>query len=115
MSSTSYSFTWNQSTLNKLKANAMQRLLKLGYQINNAAKANAPWDTGALANSIRVDTSEQNIIYVLAGGRAPSGATVPYAKRREYENKLHPSRKYYMRNAFRDETRNYKQEFKNLI
>lgn len=113
--SNSYTFTWNQSTLKKLKKNTMSRLVKLGTQINNKAKSNAPYLTGALVNSIRVDASEDNVVYVLAGGRTPNGAKVPYARRREYENQLHPSTRYYMRNAFQDGVRNFKQEFKNLI
>lgn len=113
--SSSYTFTWNQSTLDRLKTNAMERLLKLGYNINNQAKGNAPYLTGALVNSIRVDTSEQDTVYMLAGGTAPNGANIPYAKRREYENNLHPGTRYYMRNAFQDGVRNFKQEFKNLI
>lgn len=113
--SNSYTFTWNLNTLKELKTNAMQRLLKLGYQINNKAKGNAPYLTGALVGSIRVDASEDDTVYVLAGGKAPNGATVPYAKRREYENNLHPDTRHYMGNAFRDGVRNFKQEFKNLI
>lgn len=112
--SKSYTFTWNQNTLKKLQTNVMTRLLKLGYQINNKAKSNAPYLTGALVNSIRVDTSKDNTVYVLAGGKV-LGRSVPYAKRREYENLAHPSKRYYMRNAFDDGVRNYKQEFKNLI
>lgn len=112
--SNSYTFTWNQGTLNKLKSNTMKRLIDLGTKINNKAKSNAPYLTGALVNSIRVDTSEQNTVYVLAGGNAV-GRSVPYAKRREYENQLHPNTRYYMRNAFQDGVRNFKQEFKNLI
>lgn len=111
----SFTFSWNQSTLKKLNANAMQRLIKLGTQINNKAKSGAPYLTGALVNSIRVDTSEQDTVYVLAGGKAPNGAKVPYARRREYENNLHPNTRYYMKNAFQDSVRNFKQEFKNLI
>lgn len=113
--SNSFTFSWNQSTLKKLKTNTMQRLVKLGTQINNKAKSNAPYLSGALVNSIRVDTSEQDTVHVFAGGKAPNGAKVPYAKRREYENNLHPGTRYYMRNAFQDSVRNFKQEFKNLI
>lgn len=110
----SFSFTWNQSTLNKLRKNAMARLLKLGYKINNDAKSNAPYLTGALVNSIRVDASESDVVYILAGGNA-FGKSVPYARRREYENKAHPNTRYYMRNAFQDGVRNFKEEFRNLI
>lgn len=115
MSSTAYSFSWNQATISKLRKNAMKRLTKIGYQINNKAKSGAPYLTGALVNSIRIDASEQDVIYVLAGGKALNGAKVPYAKRREYENNLHPNTRYYMRNAFAEATRNYKEQFKDLI
>lgn len=105
-----YSFTWNEPVIASLKNNIMARMLSMGYKINNTAKANAPYLTGALVNSIRVDTSEEDVVYVIAGGKV-GGKSIPYAKRQEYENKRHP---YYMRNAFRDVTRNYKQFFKDL-
>lgn len=114
MASASYTFTWNQATLGKLRKNAMARLVKLGLQINNKAKGNAPYLTGALVNSIRVDTSADETVYVIAGGNA-FGKSVPYARRREYENRAHPNTKYYMRNAFQDGVRNFKEQFRNLI
>lgn len=114
MSNMTYTFTWNQSTLDKLRKNAMARLVKLGLQINNKAKSNAPYLTGALVNSIRVDDSASETVYVIAGGNA-FGKSVPYARRREYENRAHPNTRYYMRNAFQDGVRNFKAEFRNLI
>lgn len=114
MAKASYKFSWNQSTLNRLRINATHRLLKLAYQINNKAKSNAPVLTGALVNSIRVDEAGDNTVYVIAGGKA-FGKSVPYAELREYVNNAHPNTRYYMKRAFQDGVRNFKEDFRNLI
>lgn len=111
--SNSVTFTWNQQVLDKLKTSVVARMLSMGYKIQNTAKGKAPYLTGALVNSIRIDTSKDNTVYVIAGGKI-YGRSVPYAKRREYENHAHPSTRYYMRDSFRDTTRNYQTFFKDL-
>lgn len=93
------SFKWNQSVLNAVHTAFTQGMLKMGYDVANKARANAPILSGALRNSIRTTTDGSDRVYVVAGGHFNS-FNVPYAKRREYENKAHPSKKMYMHRAF---------------
>lgn len=113
--SSSYSFKWNTVKIQQIKHNTIMGLIKMGYDINNRAKAKAPVLTGTLVNSIRVDVTErdQGNVYVLAGGTA-GVYKAPYARRREFENNKHPNTKHYMRNAFNEATKNYSKYFKEI-
>lgn len=86
--------TWNNGKLNELQRKTNEGLLSMGFDIASRARFNAPVLTGALRNSIRT-TVEGETVYVLAGG-----GRVPYARRREYENRLHPETRHYMERAF---------------
>ena len=68
-------------------------LAKMGDSILNRAQLYAPYDTGALHDDGRVNQS--NLKVVVAFG----GFAVPYARRRHYENNLHPNTKYYLERA----------------
>lgn len=68
-------------------------LAKMGDSILNRAQLYAPIETGALRADGRVAKSENKIV-VAFGGFA-----VPYARRRHYENNLHPGTKYYLERA----------------
>lgn len=105
---------WNQAKLSSLRRNVVTGIIKLGNAIGNQARRNAPVDTGALVNSIRVSTDDNDEVYILAGG-AVAGNSIPYAKRREYENNLHPSTKHYMSRAFESETKDITKYFKGTI
>lgn len=96
--SISAKLTWNNGRLTDLQRSVNRGLLSMGFDIASRARSNAPVLTGALRNSIRVNT-EQNKVFVLAGGRV-NGFVVDYAKLREYENHLHPSTTHYMGRAF---------------
>lgn len=96
---TQTSFKWNQAVLNQVRSAFTQGMVKMGYAIANQARANAPVLSGALRNSIRTTLDGKDDVYVIAGGHAGS-YTVPYAKRREYENNAHPSKRMYMHKAF---------------
>lgn len=76
----------------------MEALIDLGEDTAFKAQQGAPVLNSGLVNSIRITESKGNTILVLAGGTA-SGYNIPYAKRREYENNLHPNKRYYMKNA----------------
>lgn len=91
-------FTWNQAKLADVRRQMMVGLLRMGADIANRARSNAPVLTGALRNSIRV-TEDNETVFVLAGG-AVAGKTVNYALRREFENNKHPSTTHYMGRAF---------------
>lgn len=104
---------WNQTRINKLKRNLAIGMVELGYAIATQAMRNAPVDTGALVNSIRVNDDDAYHIFVLAGGEY-GGKSVPYARMREYENRLHPGTTHYMKRAFESETKNIKKYFKGI-
>ncbi len=92
--SRSYELTWDRGKLTEIQRKTNLGLFKMASDIGSRARFNAPVKTGALRNSIRI-TSEAGAVYVLAGG-----GRVPYARIREYENKLHPETTHYMGRAF---------------
>lgn len=107
-------FKWNQAALNNLNREITKGLLNLGAAVASRARSNAPVDTGALKGSIRVAEQNATTVYVLAGGHA-GRYSVPYALRREFENNLHPNKKYYMTRAVKEVARgDIKQYFKGI-
>lgn len=121
MSRSSVSFKWNTAKLAQVRQKFGQGLLRMGADIASKARGNAPVLTGNLVRSIRIDTAESStdIVVVKAGGKVDfpvykyvknkktgkkkkvfTGYSIPYARRREYENNLHPGTKYYMHRAF---------------
>lgn len=82
-----------------LVSKAMQNGLEaLGKDIEKRAVVLAPKDTGRLRNSVRMDvtTSGQDRVEV--------SFNTAYARRRHYENNLHPSTKMYLNNALKSIT-----------
>lgn len=90
---------WYDSEINAIRKNFMRGMVKMGMAMENKAKINSPVLTGSLRNSIRVDDTSDNAVWVRAGGNV-GRFNVPYAQRREYENRKHPSTKYYMTRAY---------------
>lgn len=113
MSKATYVFTWNQARINQLKQDVNKAMVTAGIDVSNEAKHGAPVDTGALVDSIRVDTDKSDQVYVLAGG-SNGGKIVPYARRREYENRKNPHTKFYMSRAFASLKDNYPKYFKGI-
>lgn len=70
----------------------------MGFDIANQARSNAPYVTGALRNSIRVQESKNNTVEVIAGGSF-GGRSVPYAWKREQGPNKNPATEHYMENA----------------
>lgn len=68
-------------------------LNRMGNSVLNLAKMYAPYKTGALLRDGRVRTT--NLDTTISFG----GFAVPYARRRHYENNLHPQTKYYLERA----------------
>ena len=91
-------FAWNKNKLTSLDMNTQQGLVMMGYDVANQAKRNAPYETGNLRNSIRAVRVPTGGVDIIAGGNF-GGKSVPYAKRREYENKKNPQTKFYMKRA----------------
>ena len=80
----------------------------MAFDMAALARQNAPYVTGALRNSIRVDrTSDETAILVRAGGVVSSGSQngkriahmVDYAYKREIGPNRNPATEHYMENA----------------
>ena len=108
-------FKWNQPQVMKVREMFRKGLINMGFAIANQARRNAPVETRALENSIRTTVSNNDTVYVIAGGtvgkdeqgvaRVVNGRyKIPYARRREYENKKHPQTKHYLGRAFKNVT-----------
>lgn len=89
---------WNNTAISHIDERAIKGLFRMAYDMAAQARRNAPYLTGALRNTIRVQEADSNTLEVIAGG-SYGGRSVPYAWRREWENNAHPERKHYMRNA----------------
>lgn len=79
--------------INEETANINNALAKMGDSIKNRAQMYAPYKSGDLHDDARVEKAELSV-KVIFGGFA-----VPYARRRHYENNLHPDTKYYLERA----------------
>lgn len=112
-SKATYKFKWHTSELNRLKRNTIGCMINFGYRIAAEAQRGAPVDTGALVNSIRSTTNNTDQVMILAGGSV-AGKKIPYAKRREYENRKNPHTRFYMKNAFSWGEQNYQKYFKGV-
>jgi hypothetical protein len=71
-------------------------LTQVASKVQNRAKENAPYDTGALRSSIITDYT------MMYTGKVEVGSNLVYARRREYENFKNPNRRLYLTRA-RDE------------
>lgn len=89
-----YRFTYNPGWKSKGQQVMRKGLACMLSDIHSQAVLNAPKKTRALANSgkFKMETG-------LKGKVVFGGGDVPYAKRREYENKLHPSTRFYLKRA----------------
>lgn len=93
----SVSFKFSNQALATMEKRIKEGMFQMGYDMANQARRNAPVLTGALRNSIRVEP-ENNVVYVKAGGNV-AGYRIDYALKREYENRLHPDTRFYMKRA----------------
>lgn len=89
---------WNDAALSLINKKAVHGLFKMGFDIANQARKNAPYVTGALRNTIRVNETSQNTVEVIAGGTF-GGRKVPYAWIREQGPNRNPATEHYMENA----------------
>lgn len=93
----SVSFKFSDQALKTMDKKIKEGMFAMGMDMARLARRNAPVKSSALRNSIRVET-DGNIVYVKAGGFI-NGHHIAYALRREYENNLHPEKKFYMKRA----------------
>lgn len=82
-----------------MNRNAVKGLFQMGFDIANQARRNAPYLTGALRSTIRVqETRTADTIEVVAGGTY-AGKTVNYAMIREIGPNRNPATVHYMENS----------------
>lgn len=95
----SVTLKWDNAKISLANTNAVKGLFKMGFDIANQARRNAPYLTGALRNTIRVqETSDKNTIEVVAGGNY-AGYKVDYAWIREQGPNRNPETEHYMENS----------------
>ena len=99
MAKSSVKFKWDEKKLGSINLHMLQGMYMMGSDIENKAKMNAPYLTGALSDSIRtLRIDNGNIIEVVAGG-VGFGRNIPYALMREYGPNRNKSTEHYMKNA----------------
>lgn len=90
---------WNKNLFTLMDKKAVQGLFNLGFDIAKQARRNAPYVTGALRNTIRVqETRQKTTLEVVAGGTY-AGYKVDYAMKREEGPNRNPNTEHYMENA----------------
>lgn len=89
---------WNNQTIDRMEKNAIKGLVRMGFDIAAQARRNAPYLTGALRNTIRVQETNDNTVEVIAGGTF-GGKKVNYAWIREQGPNRNPATEHYMENA----------------
>ena len=89
---------WDNSVLNLMNTKAVNGLFRMGFDIAAQARRNAPYVTGALRNTIRVQDTSENTVEVIAGGTY-GGKKVDYAWIREQGPNRNPATEHYMENA----------------
>lgn len=91
---------WNNQALKSINHKTQEGLVRLGFDIAAQARRNAPYLTGALRATIRVQEISENELDVRAGGVYGS-RSVPYAWIREQGPNKNPATEHYMQNAQR--------------
>lgn len=94
----SVKLNWNNQTIGKIEKNTIKGLVRMGFDIAAQARRNAPYLTGALRNTIRVQETNDNTVEVIAGGTF-GGKKVNYAWIREQGPNRNPATEHYMENA----------------
>lgn len=91
------SIRWDNSKISLINDKAVKGLFRMGFDIAAQARRNAPYVTGALRSTIRVEEAGDEID-VIAGGSFGS-RNVRYAWKREQGPNRNPSTEHYMENA----------------
>lgn len=88
----------DKAKIDGIEKKAIAGMVRLGFDIASQARYNAPYLTGALRNTIRVNEGNDGTIDVIAGG-SYAGYKVDYAEIREKGPNKNPATVGYMRNA----------------
>ena len=91
----SVKFNVDNNAINLMNKRAVKGLFKLGYDIAAQARQRAPYVTGALRSTIRVQETKDNVVEVIAGG-SYGGKKVNYAWKREKGPNKNPATEHYM-------------------
>lgn len=103
MATPTITLKWDTAKINGIQNNVIKGLLQMGYDMAALARENAPYKTGALSNSIRVQENA-GIVEVIAGGKY-GGKNIPYAAIQEFGgmagrgHKVKITGKHYMERA----------------
>ena len=89
---------WDNHEISLINDKAVKGLFQLGFDIAAQARRNAPYLTGALRNTIRVQETSSDTVEVIAGGTF-GGRKVDYAWIREQGPNRNPATEHYMENA----------------
>ena len=89
---------WDDKAISLTNKRAVQGLFRMGFDIAAQARRNAPYLTGALRSTIRVQETSGNTVGVIAGGTY-GGKKVDYAWIREQGPNRNPATEHYMENA----------------
>lgn len=104
---------WNHQVIKEWPKRIKEGTFKMAWKIAGKARDRAPYVTGALRNSIHIDSnSEEDAVMVIAGGdsymsKPPRNArqirrVVDYAAKREEGPNRDPTSEHYMENAAKD-------------
>lgn len=104
---------WNQQVIAEWPKRIKEGTFRMAWKIAGKARDRAPYVTGALRNSIHIDSnSEENAVMIIAGGdsymsKPPRNArqirrVVDYAAKREKGPNRNPATEHYMENAAKD-------------
>ena len=94
----SVELNWNNEALRLVNKKAVFGLFKMGFDIAAEARMRAPYQTGALRNTIRTIETGENTVEVIAGGSF-GGKKVDYAWIREQGPNKNPATVHYMQNS----------------
>ena len=103
MADVAVSMKWDKRKNQSFDDNGKKGLIRMGFDIANQARRNAPYLTGALSNSIRVEENA-DLVEVIAGGKM-GGKDIRYAAIQEFGGKAGRNRsvtirgKHYMQRA----------------
>ena len=89
---------WDDNAISLINTKTIKGLVRMGFDIAAQARRNAPYLTGALRSTIRVQETNDNTVEVIAGGSF-GGRSVPYAWIREQGPNRNPATEHYMENA----------------
>ena len=82
MSDVSVKLQWNNQAIQSIENKTIKGIIRMGYDMASLARANSPYKTGALSNSIRVEEDAGDVL-VIAGGKT-GGRDIRYAAIQEF-------------------------------